>query len=73
MFKFLRIVSKSEKYLNDGYPLDIHMKKIKSKLVFENVKLYYEKKVTKFGNSAKIDCPKKYIGRKAIIVIEDES
>lgn len=48
------------------------MKKIKTKLVIENVKLYYEKHVTKFGNSAKIDCPKKYIGKKAIIVIENE-
>lgn len=49
------------------------MKKIKSKFIFENVKIYFEKKVTKFGNSAKIDCPKKYIGKKAKILIEDES
>ena len=49
------------------------MKKIKNKLILENVKLYYEKTVTTFGNSAKIDCPKKYIGKKAIVVIEDES
>ena len=45
----------------------------KTKLIINNVKLYYEKEVTKFGNSAKIDCPKKYIGRKAIVVIKDES
>ena len=51
----------------------ISMRKIKSKLIVENVKLYYEKEVTKFGNSAKIDCPKKHIGRKAIVVIENES
>lgn len=49
------------------------MEKIKSKLIIESVKLYFEKEVTKFGNSAKIDCPKKYIGKKAIVVIEDES
>lgn len=49
------------------------MKKIKNKLILENVKLYYEKTVTTFGNSAKIDCPKKYIGKTAIVVIEDES
>lgn len=48
------------------------MRKIKSKLVLEPISLYFEKDVTKFGNSAKIDCPKKYIGRKAIVVIEDE-
>lgn len=50
----------------------ISMKKIGKKLIIEPVKLYFEKKVTKFGNSAKIDCPKKYIGKNALIVIEDE-
>ena len=48
------------------------MKKIGKKLIVEPVELYFEKEVTKFGNSAKIDCPKKYIGRKAIVVIENE-
>ena len=48
------------------------MKKIGKKLILELVKLYFEKEVTKFGNSAKIDCPKKYIGKRAIVVIEDE-
>ena len=47
------------------------MKKVKNKLVFDNIKLYFEKKITKFGNSAKIDCPKKFIGKKAIVVIEN--
>lgn len=46
------------------------MKKIKNKLILENVRLYFEKKITKFGNSAKIDCPKKFIGKKAVIVVE---
>lgn len=49
------------------------MRKVKTRLLIDNVKLFYEREVTKFGNSAKIDCPKKYIGRKAIVVIEDES
>ena len=48
------------------------MKKISKKLNVEPIELYFEKKVTKFDNSAKIDCPKKYIGRKAIVVIENE-
>lgn len=48
------------------------MKNIRRKLIIEPVKLYFEKEVTKFGNSAKIDCPKRYIGKKAIVVIEDE-
>jgi len=46
------------------------MKMIKSKLILDNVTLYFEKKITQFGNSAKIDCPKKFIGKKAIVVIE---
>ncbi len=46
------------------------MRKVKNKLVLENVKLYFEKEITKFGNSAKIDCPKKFIGKKAIVVVE---
>ena len=27
------------------------------------------RKVTKFGNSAKVDCPKEYLGRTAYLVI----
>jgi len=49
------------------------MRKIRTKLVVEPVQLYFEKEVTRFGNSAKIDCPRKYIGKKAIVVIEDDS
>ena len=49
------------------------MKKIGKKIIIEPVKLYFEKEITKFGNSAKIDCPKKHIGKKAIVIIEDES
>ena len=56
--------------------MDIHcisMRKIGRKLILEPVRLYFEKRVTRFGNSAKVDCPKKYIGKRAIVVIEDES
>jgi putative transposon-encoded protein len=38
-------------------------------LLKENVEIVYEKIVTKFGNSAKLDVPKKYIGMRAYIVI----
>ncbi len=48
------------------------MRKIKNKVILENVEIYFEKEATKFGNSAKIDCPKKYIGKRAIVVIENE-
>ncbi|RKX97072.1 MAG: hypothetical protein DRP55_09335, partial [Spirochaetes bacterium] len=29
----------------------------------------YEKKVTPFGNSAKVDAPKKYIGKRVYVII----
>jgi putative transposon-encoded protein len=35
----------------------------------ENVEVVYEKVITRFGNSAKLDAPKKYIGKRAYVVI----
>jgi putative transposon-encoded protein len=35
----------------------------------EKVEVVYEKKVTPFGNSAKLDAPKKYIGKRAYVII----
>jgi putative transposon-encoded protein len=38
----------------------------------EKIEVIYEKRITKFGNSAKIDAPKKYRGRRAyVIIVED--
>jgi len=33
------------------------------------VETFYEKTITRFGNSAKVDAPKSYIGRRAFVVI----
>ena len=33
---------------------------------------FMEKTVTPFGNSAKVDCPKRYIGKRAYLVICEE-
>jgi len=30
---------------------------------------FFEKAVTKFGNGAKIDCPKEYLGKKVYVLI----
>ena len=38
-------------------------------LLKENVELVFEKKITPFGNSAKIDAPKKYRGWRAYVII----
>ena len=37
--------------------------------ISEEVELVYEKRITKFGNSAKIDAPKKYRGWRAYVII----
>lgn len=35
----------------------------------DKVEVFYEKIVTPFGTSAKVDAPKKYIGRRAYVII----
>ncbi|MBU7026955.1 MAG: DUF2080 family transposase-associated protein [Theionarchaea archaeon] len=35
----------------------------------DDVEIVYEKKVTPFGNSAKVGAPKNYVGRRAYVVI----
>jgi len=35
----------------------------------ERVEVIYEKRITPFGNSAKLDAPKKYIGYRAYVII----
>lgn len=50
------------------------MKKVKiekkSKLILENIEGFIKRKATKFGNSAKVDCPKEYLGRDVYLVID---
>lgn len=50
------------------------MRKIELKndiLVLEDKEIlgFIEKKVTPFGTSAKVDCPRKYIGKRAYLII----
>ena len=35
----------------------------------DNVEELYEKKVTPYGNGAKVDAPKRHIGKRAYIII----
>lgn len=47
--------------------------KLQSELKLKNLKGFIERKVTSFGTGAKVDCPKEYLGKKAVLVIlEDE-
>jgi putative transposon-encoded protein len=52
------------------------MKKVKitkqSKLEIENITGFVVRKVTPFGTSAKVDCPKEYLGRKVYLVIVND-
>ena len=44
-----------------------------SKLVLENIDGFMVRKVTPFGTSAKVSCPKEYLHRKVYLVfIKDE-
>jgi len=49
------------------------MKKIKietkSKLVLTDIEGFYKRTVTKFGNSAKVDCSREHLGKKVYLVI----
>jgi putative transposon-encoded protein len=38
----------------------------------DEVDVVYEKRVTPFGNSGKIDAPKRYIGKRAYVIILKE-
>ena len=50
------------------------MRKIKTtisnQIKVENIKGYFEHKVTKFGTGAKIDCPKEYLGCGVVILVK---
>jgi len=35
----------------------------------DEVEVFYEKRVTPLGNSAKVDVPKRYIGKRAYVII----
>jgi putative transposon-encoded protein len=49
------------------------MKKVKlqvaNHLEIQNIEGFMIRRVTPFGNSAKVDCPKQYLGREVYLVI----
>ena len=50
------------------------MKKVpinaKTHLELDEIQGFFIRKVTKFGNSAKVDCPKEYLGRTGSVLIK---
>ena len=49
------------------------MKKVKiearTEIFIKNIEGFIKRKVTKFGTSAKVDCPKEYLGREVYLTI----
>ena len=55
---------------NHGYPMrKIELKKETLTLTDKNILGFIEKEVTPVGNSAKVDCPKRFIGKRAYVII----
>ena len=44
----------------------------KTKISMEKIRGFIKRKVTPFGTSAKVDCPKEYLGKTVYLVITDE-
>jgi len=47
----------------------IELKKETLTLTEKNILGFLERKVTPVGNSAKVDCPKRFIGKRAYVII----
>jgi len=52
------------------------MRKVKveatTELTIKGIEGFIVKRVTTFGNGAKVDCPKEYVGRRVYLVILNE-
>jgi putative transposon-encoded protein len=46
-------------------------KKQETEIKVKNPRIFFRKKVTKFGTGAKIDCPKEYLEKEAYVIIID--
>jgi putative transposon-encoded protein len=42
----------------------------KNKLIVEDIEGFYKRKVTPFGNSAKVDCPREHLGKEVYLIIK---
>lgn len=60
-------------YLYILYPTMRKVRVEKGKLVLtDDVTCFFQKTVTPFGNGAKIDCPKEFLGRTVYVVVVEE-
>jgi len=42
----------------------------KNKVIVEDIEGFYIRKVTPFGNSAKVDCPREHLGKEVYLIIK---
>ncbi|MEM4055620.1 MAG: DUF2080 family transposase-associated protein [Thermoplasmatales archaeon] len=49
----------------------VHIKE-DNHITVKNIQAYMEKTVTKFGSGAKVDCPKEFLGKMALVIIKKE-
>jgi len=62
----------TKKYLSISMDI-LNMRRVEVKkgdfVLREEVEVVFEKRVTPFGNSAKVDVPKRYIGWRAYVIV----
>lgn len=46
--------------------------RVANELTVKNINAYFEKTVTRFGNGAKVDTPKEYIGKRVVVLVIKE-
>lgn len=42
----------------------------KTEIIVKNIEGFLERTVTKFGNGAKVDCPKEHLGKRVYLIIK---
>jgi len=61
-----------KQYIHNIYYMPKPKYKPVTKLRLANINGFYKRKVTKFGNGAKVDCPKEHLGKTVYLVIVDD-
>ena len=63
----IHVLEISYRYLMKRVPM-----KTTSELTLQSIVGFYVRKVTPFGTSAKVDCPKEHLGRTVYLVVVNE-
>ena len=56
--------------------MNVYMRQLKitgkNLMITDSMETLFEKKVTKFGSGAKIDCPKEHLGKRVYVIVRKE-